>query len=212
VSETRIITCIEIQQKRRDRFSVFLDGEFAFGVHRDTLVKSGIAKGDVLSEKHINDIQELEAIRSAKEKAMRLLAARPRSTKELTDRLKQAKHSSTTIESVLLYLERIGLLNDSEFGKMYARSKMISKPMGEYLLKRELFQKGLNEEDIQSALDVAYAENSEEQVAWELASNRKKRFRDLDEIKAKKRLLDFLSRRGFSWEIISKILDNWKEL
>ena len=212
MAETRKITSIEIQQKRRDRFSVFLDNEFAFGVHRDTLIKSGIAQGDDLSEKQIEDIQGLENIRSAKEKGLRLLAARPRSTKEIADRLKQAKYSSLVIESVLVEFDRLGLLNDSEFGKMYARSQMITKPMGEFLLKRELQQKGLKDDDIQSAIDVAYSESSETKVAWELASRRKIRYGNLEEIKAKKRVSDFLLRRGFNWEIIKNILVNWKDL
>lgn len=212
MSETRTITSIEVQKKRRDRFSLFLDGEFAFGLHQDTLVKSGIAKGDILTEKHIEEIQYLDNIRSAKEKGIRLLAVRPRSTKELADRLKQTKYSSAVIEAVLVEFDRLGLLNDSEFGRMFAQSKMITKPMGQFLLKRELVHKGLNETDVDAAIESAYSEFSEEKVAWNLASRRKKRLVSLDEIKAKKRLSDFLLRRGFNWEIIKNIIESWEDL
>ena len=212
MADTRKITSIELEQKRKDRFSVFLDKEFAFGIHRETLLKTGIAKGDDLSEKQIKEIQQFENLRAAKEKGLRLLAARPRSAKELADRLKQARYSSETIEHVLKEFDRLGLLNDAEFGKMYARSQMITKPMGQFLLRRELKFKGLKEEEIEQAVDAAYEEQSEKQVAFELALRRKKRVEYLEEMKAKKRVSDFLQRRGFNWEIISDIIEKWKEL
>lgn len=212
MAETRKITSIELQQKRKDRFSIFLDDEFAFGVHRDTLLKTGVAKGDDLTEKQIQEIQELENQRAAKEKGLRLLAARPRSAKELQDRLKQARYSPETIENVLKEFDRLGLINDAEFGKMYARSQMITKPMGQFLLRRELKFKGLKEDEIEQAVDVAYSEESEKQIAFDLAARRKKRVENLEEVKAKKRVSDFLQRRGFNWEIISSILEQWKEL
>lgn len=212
MDEPRKITSIEIQQKRKDRFSVFLDEEFAFGIHRETLLKSGIAKGDLLSEKQVAEIQKLENRRAAKEKGLRLLAARPRSAKELRDRLKQAGFETDVIENVLEEFDRLGLVNDAEFAKMYARSQMIAKPMGEFLLRRELKQKGIGEAAIEDAVAEAYSESSEREVALDLAKRRKKRYQNLDEQKAKKRVADFLQRRGFGWDIVGDIIENWKEL
>ncbi|UCE08880.1 MAG: RecX family transcriptional regulator, partial [bacterium] len=45
-----------------------------------------------------------------------------------------------------------------------------------------------------------------------LIHKRIKRFKNIDEIKAKKRVSDFLLRRGFSWEIISQVLERWNEI
>jgi len=212
MAETFKITSIEFQAKRKDRFSVFMDGEFAFGLHQNVLIKCGIAKGDELTQAQIDSIINLEENHAAKEKAMRLLAVRARSKKELRDRLKQTRFSSDTIDQILIELERIGLLNDAEFAKMFARSKMITKPMGKFLLVQEMKQKGLSEQNINEALDQAYLEKSESQIAFELASKRKQRYVDLEELKAKKRVSDFLVRRGFSWDIVKSILDQWQEL
>lgn len=208
--ERHKITSLQVQAKRKDRFSVFLDGEFAFGIHQDVLIKSGIAKGDELSSEQIEEILRLEERRAAKEKAMRLLAVRPRSTKEIVDRLRQAKFSQAVIDWVIPELERVGLLNDFEFAKMFARSRMITRPVGEFLLRRELKQKGLSEEQIEAGVEEAYAETSEVQVAGTLAAKRKKRYLELEEMKAKKRLSDFLIRRGFNWEIVKDIIGNWE--
>ena len=110
MSVTRTVTAVEIQAKRRNRFSVFLDGEFAFGVHRDVLLQADIAKGDKLTEHRVRDILDLENRKQAESQALRLLAYRARSKKEILDRLKQKGYSTAVIEGVLKELERLGLV------------------------------------------------------------------------------------------------------
>ncbi len=83
------ITDIRPQQKRHDRLSIIIDDEFAFGIHQDVLLTAGIAAGDELTDEQIAEIKRLEARRAAKEKAIRLLAYRARSRKEIADRLRQ---------------------------------------------------------------------------------------------------------------------------
>ena len=210
--EAKKITSIERQAKRSDRYSVFLDGEFAFGIHEDVLIKSGIAKGDLLNETQIENIIEKETRRKAKEKSFRLLSVRARSRKELVDRLKMAKFSQPVIDSVLEDLEKLNLINDSDFAKIYARSRMVTRPAGEFLLRQELKQKGVSEKDVESGVEEAYREKSEQTLARELAVKRKKRLASVEETKAKKRMSDFLLRRGFSWDIVKDIIENWDNL
>ncbi|MBN1465808.1 RecX family transcriptional regulator [candidate division KSB1 bacterium] len=212
MDETRLITTIEPQEKRKYRFSIFLNGEFAFGIHQDVLIQSGIARGDALSQEKIERILELERRRSAKEKAYRLLAARPRSRKEMSDRLKRAGYLPKDIEWVLDELVRLKLINDGEFAVAFARSRMISRPCGQYLLRRELQQKGIDEADINKGVEQAYKEQSESDVARQIASQNKKKQMRLDEDKARKRVTDFLLRRGFSWDLVNDVMERWDEL
>lgn len=206
------VTDIQVQVKRNSRYSVFLDGEFAFGIDQDVLLRSGIARGDELSEEQINKILELEEKKNAKDKAIRLLAVRARSKKEIRDRLQQANFNEQVIEWVIAELERLELLNDSLFAVMYARNRMVTKPVGEFLLKQELKVKGLSEDDIQKGVKEAYLELSEGKIARNLAVKTKKKYRNLNEIKARQKTNDFLLRRGFSWDIVNDIMDNWENL
>ena len=206
------ITDIQIQAKRKDRVSVFLNGEFAFGLHQDVLLKSGIAKGDLLTEREIEEICDLEERRSAKEKAMRLLAHRARSRKELNDRLFRAGFSENHIEWTLGELDRLNLINDAEFAKMFARDRMLSKPMGEFLLRQELRHKGILDPDIELAIQEAYKEQSESQYARKLAVKQKKKQMKLNPEKAQQRVADFLQRRGFHWDITKDIMEQWDSL
>ncbi len=212
MSESRLITDIKLQEKRKDRFSVFLDEEFAFGIHQDVLLKSGIAKGDKLSREKIDAILKMERTRSAKEKAMRLLAHRARSKKELRDRLAQAGFENDIVDVTMAEMERLRLVDDAMFALMFARNRMITKPVGEFLLRRELQQKGIGERDIDKAVVEAYREKSEAKVARELAVKNKKKQIKLDEQKARKRVADFLMRRGFHWDLVKDVLEDWDNL
>jgi len=212
MAEKRTVTAIEMQKKKVDRISVFLDGEFAFGLHQDVLLECGIAKGDELTAERIEAILALEERRRAKEKALRLLSVRSRSRKELTDRLNQAHYTPAAVESALAEMERLGFLDDAGFAKMWGRNRTATRPAGAFLLRQELRHKGLSDAEVEQGLQAAFQEQSEAEVARALAVRRKKILASLPEEKAQKRLQDFLLRRGFSWEIVSTLLGEWESL
>ncbi|HNW58839.1 MAG TPA: RecX family transcriptional regulator [bacterium] len=212
MAEKRTVTAIEMQKKKVDRISVFLDGEFAFGLHQDVLLECGIAKGDELTAERIEAILALEERRRAKEKALRLLSVRSRSRKELTDRLNQAHYTPAAVESALAEMERLGFLDDAGFAKMWGRNRTATRPAGAFLLRQELRHKGLSDAEVEQGLQAAFQEQSEAEVARALAVRRKKILASLPEKKAQKRLQDFLLRRGFSWEIVSTLLGEWESL
>ena len=208
----KTVTAIQAQKKNNKRCSVFLDNEFAFGVHQDVLLKSGISKGDQLSEEQIEAIAALEDLHRAKQKAYKLLAVRARSEKELRDRLVRDQIPGKIIDTVITDLKNLGMLNDREFALMFARSRMITRPEGAFLLRRELFEKGIDEAFIDTAVDQVFTEKSESDWAFEVAAKRKRQIGHPDDIKTQKKVSDFLQRRGFRWEIVREIMDRWNEL
>ena len=211
-SHTMKITLIEPQAKNKNRVSVYLDGEFAFGIHSDVLIKSGIGKGDEISAQKIADILSLENRKAAMEKAYRLLAVRARSEKELKDRLRGEKYSDDAIAWVLQELMRLGLIDDKSFAIQFSKSRVSLKPVGAFYLRQELKQKGLAENHIETGIEEAFKEKSEVNMAMDLAKKKKSQMTSVEELRAKKKLSDFLLRRGFGWEIVNDILDQWEQL
>lgn len=202
------ITKIEVQKKRKNRCSIYLDDEFAFGINIDVLYKFGLKKGDQLSEEDIEKILAVEEKQTAKERALKFLSYRDRSEKEVIDKLKAIGYKEDVINWVLAELKRLKLIDDTRFAISFARTKMIYKPMGEYLLRRELFNKGINEKDINEAIAIVYQEKDPVALASEIALKQVKKYQNLDVIKAKRRVSDFLLRRGFNWDVISDIIEN----
>lgn len=210
--EQKTITAIEVQKKNQDRVSIFLDGEFAFGIDQDVLVRFGLARGDVLAEEMITEILHADQEKLAKNKAFRLLAVRARSRSELAARLHQSGYAPVVIEAVLADLERVQLINDREFALSFARSQIATRPCGEFLLRRELKQKGIADELVEAGIAEAYGEQSQQVLAQRLAQKKKRQSKSLPEEKAKKRVCDLLGRRGFGWELISEIMEGWEQL
>ena len=212
MADVRRVTSIQPQKKRKDRFSVFLDNEFAFGLSIDVLLASGIASGDLLTTEKVQQICELENRAQAKQKAFRLLAVRSQSRHELRQRLSRAHYSDDIITWVIAELDRLGLLDDKAFALEFARSRMATRPEGRFLLHQELRQKGIIEAEICAALDSVFDADTEQSIARDLAAKRKKRYRHLENQKAKMRVRDFLFRRGFASDIVYDILSDWEEL
>ncbi len=176
------------------------------------MLKSGIANGDQLSEEQIEAIIALEDMQRAKHKAYKLLAVRARSEKELRGRLTRDQIPENILETVISDLKKLEMLNDREFALMFARSRMITRPEGAFLLRRELVEKGIEEELIETAIEHVFAEKSEFDWALELAAKRKRQVSSPDDVKTQKKVSDFLQRRGFRWDIVREIMDRWNEL
>ena len=201
------ITKLEVQQKKKNRCSVYLDTVFAFGISVDLVVQFGLKKGRSLSEAEIADIQLEESKRHAKDRAIRFLSFRDRSEKEVVDKLRSLKLEDPVINWVMDELKRMQLIDDQRFARAFAQNKMITKPMGEYLLRRELTAKGITEVVAQQAIDQIYQEYEPVALAKELAIKQAKKNRRLEPVKLKKRVSDFLLRRGFGWDIIHDVMD-----
>lgn len=202
----RTITRIEAQKKRKNRVSIYLDDEFAFGLDIAVLAKFNLSKGDCLDEERISDILFAEEQRQVRESAIRYLAGRAHSEKELRIKLARKGYAESVINDVLAQLKADKFLDDEEFALSYVRSRMVSKPMGERLLRQELWQKGVSESTIDRAVQAAYADNSQRELALQLAQKRWSRDKHLPEQERKRRLHDFLMRRGFEWDIVSEVI------
>ncbi len=206
----KIITQIAIQQKRKNRCSIFLDDAYAFGLDQEVVLQFGLKKGDVLTEQQIENILLNEEKKRAKDRALNFLSYRDRSEKEIRTRLKNVGYDENIIEWVIYELKRLKFLDDERFAQSFAQTQMITRPAGEYFLKRELKQKGVAEELIEQTIEKTFEEKDQFSVALELAQQKKKRYKNIDEMKAKKRVSDFLLRRGFSWDVVSEVMEQWE--
>lgn len=200
------ITKIETQKKNRTRLSIYLNDEFAFGLNAGVVAKFNLRKGATLSKDKIENILFEEEKKRIKEGAYRILAGRAHSEKELKDKLLQKGFDESLSARVVADLKEAKYIDDQAFALAFARSRILNKPMGEKLLRRELWQKGLKEELIDKAIAAAYSKETQEELAVKLVEKRKSHYQNLEESKRKKRLYDFLLRRGFDWEVAKKAI------
>jgi regulatory protein len=124
--------------------------------------------------------------------------------REVRDRLSRAGFSDEIIESVIEEAVERGWLDDAAFAVLWVRDRLLTKPKGRALLRRELRVKGVPEEHIDRAL--AEVEVDEEALIAQVIEQYMPRYRRLDPKTRERRLYALLMRRGFSPGAIRRAL------
>ncbi len=143
----------------------------------------------------------------ARQYAFLLLKFRPRSSQEISQRLKKKKFDQKTIKETTLYLEEKGFLNDREFARTWIESRL-KRRFGFNRIRRELGIKGIDKQIIDLETQEIKKRYSEEDSLIQLAEERWRKLSGIPAQKAKQRLFGYLSRRGFSPALIIETLDN----
>ena len=133
------------------------------------------------------------------ERALGLLAVRPRARRELERRLLAAGFEADEVADVLVRLERVGLIDDEAFATQMAEYQFSSRRAGRRAVTSALLAKGIDPELAARVADRA--PDDEQQRAHDLAVTRAGRLRGLDPAKAFARLTSLLMRRGYAPEI-----------
>jgi len=201
------ITALERQPRRR-RVNLHIDESFAFSVGLDVCVQFGLRVGDDVTEARLSEIREAQARGSTMESALRLLAYRPRSESELRRRLAARGTEPNAVEQTLARLRESGLVNDEESAAILVENRDRASPRGKRLIASELRAKGIDR-DI-TARAVAALED--EAAAHRAGARRAKSLGGLSAGNFKRRLTEFLLRRGFDTEVSAATAGRlWRE-
>jgi regulatory protein len=143
------------------------------------------------------------------QRAVKLLAAKPRSVAELRERLLEKEWTNEeTVDAVLKKLSEYGYLNDERYAFGYASYKVRQRPVGRQRLQRDLNMKKVPRETADEALNLVFEETPEEELI-DRAIEKRVRLRGRPETRAEmKSLIDHLMRQGFSYDLISSKVRN----
>lgn len=139
--------------------------------------------------------------------AYALLRQRPRSEREIRERLKLKGYAAGAIDGCVEALRRAGDIDDAKFARFWVESRMQFNPMGDIVLRHELKSKGVAESVIEEALAAKAKAFDEYAVALNMARERFAQLAKLDRKKAMKRLYDFLVRRGFKFDTVERVIE-----
>lgn len=202
----RKITAIQAQKKHPGRVNIHLDGEFAFGLAR--MVAAWLSVGQELSEEKIQRLQLEDARERAFQQAMLFLSYRARSEAEIRQNLRKHEIPEPVVDHTIERLRQDGLANDKEFARAWVENRSTFRPRSRRMMTMELRQKGLDDEAVKYAIEAV----DDETLAYEAAQKRAPRLRDLEWNEFRKKLSDFLARRGFSYSVIAPVVTRiWNE-
>ena len=201
------ITAMVMQKNTPNRVNIHLDGEFAFGLAR--IVAAWLRVGQELSEEKIEQLQAEDARERAFQQAMLFLSYRARSESEIRKNLLRHEIPETVIEQTLERLRQDGLANDSQFASAWVENRSTFRPRSRRMMAMELKQKGLDEEAIRAAIETV----DDESAAYEAAQKKVPRFKSLEWNEFRRKLSEFLARRGFSYSTIAPVVTRiWNEM
>ena len=202
----KTITAIEAQKNNPNRVNVYLDGEFAFGLAR--IVAAWLKTGQRLEDDKVASLEADDTREQAFQQALLFLSYRVRSEAEIRQNLRKHETPEAVIEETLERLRQARLTDDDQFARAWVENRSTFRPRSRRALAMELRQKGLSGEAAQSAL----AGVDEEALAYEAARKRVNRLKGLEWTDFRKKLSEFLARRGFPYTVIAPTVSRiWNE-
>lgn len=144
--------------------------------------------------------------KQAKISSLRLLAATPKSRNELAKKLSEKGFDGRVIRETLDELEKQGLLNDRAYAQEIVVKNTQGHLSGAKKIAFDLKRHGISEEVRVEMLSNLTPEQ-EAGRAREAALQRWERFKNLPEEKRRKRVYDFLVRRGFDYQIAREVVE-----
>ena len=159
--------------------------------------------------------------------ALRFLSYRPRSEKEVRDRLNikyqsfdkaqdrksNIKNLTLVIDKVIQKLKEQKFINDEEFAKWWIESRLRFRPRSINLIKKELLQKGIERDIIDGQISNLIHSTGSGQISNDLQQAKKliekriERFRNLTKQEIYQKLGRYLASKGFDWETIKQSID-----
>jgi len=203
------ITALKQQVENHERISVFIDGEFAFGVWTDQVSGNQLHIGKDLSAAELYDLLDDEEALRVRSAALQYLAYAPRTEYQLRKRLRQKNYSRRGIEGIIQDLRDIGYIDDRKYAMEYVRARFEHKGYGPERIRRELDADGVQHEYINEAIAVCTDPDDLAERARQLLQRFQGRVHgSLPE--QKKKLVAYLIRRGYGYmmakELVQEVL------
>ncbi|MGF7229472.1 MAG: regulatory protein RecX [Candidatus Saccharibacteria bacterium] len=197
------ITDIKQQVKRPERYSIFVDGKFSFGLSENGLLESKIFVGMEIDKHDLKALQSTANTDKAYGNSLRYVVMRPRSLWEMQTYLRRKQVEEPVAEVIIQKLQALDLLNDLKFAEAWVANRRLLKATSKRKLRQELQQKRVSESVITQVLQED--ETDERTVLRALIA--KKRAHYPEDAK----LMQYLARQGFSYDDIKSALGSYEQ-
>lgn len=197
------ITKIEYQKKNKERFNIYLDGEYAFAIDMNILIKYSLKKDMLLDDDVIDDILKSEEKISVYYYGLSVLSRAAKSEYELRLKMKDKGFDSRLIDNAINRLKEQKYIDDGRYCEMYINDKINISKYGVLKIKEALYYKGIDKEIIEEKIKSISMEEERERA---FIFGQKKLFSIKEDDTRKKgiKLSNYLIGKGFEYEIVKK--------
>lgn len=215
-----IVSKLEYQKRDPSRVNLFIDGKFFCGISLDTLAKESLYEGLEIEEGTLNDILKREITNRFLSRSMEYIARSPKTEFQMYKYLKELKFKKKGIwykedldvnwdelfNTIVEKLKKYKYIDDENYARLFVSSRLKNKPRGKSVLIGELLSKGVNK-------DIAELVCNEEiEDEYELLKAAfEKRYRGKEFNYKDSKMINFLLRKGFSWDLIQRLKNDDSE-
>jgi regulatory protein len=195
------ITALTPSPRRKGRVHIYLDGKFLASVDAMTIAMYRLSVGQTMSPAVLADLERDAVLTRFVDRALRFLGFRPRSEAELRAYLRRQEATPEQVEAVLADLRRQKLVDDEAFAQFWRESRDRFSPRGEGALRSELRAKGVASDIVAEVMPDA---DEEDALAMRAAERQLRTIRALPWPDFRTKLLGYLQRRGFRYEVANR--------
>jgi regulatory protein len=191
------------------KVKVYLDGTYAFSVEAAVALEAKLRLNQELNQSGLETLERENQAKKALAAANNILSFRPRSEKELRQKLSQKGYDSPTIAGCIDHLKELGLVNDAAFARYWAENRASFSPRSGRMVNLELRQKG-----VPSELAEATCEGVDDDcAAYDAGYKKASRLVTADYEEFRRKVGEYLKRRGFGYEVIDRSLKKlWEQI
>lgn len=197
------VTKLEVQKKRAGRYSIHIDGRYAFSLSDNDLITSGLHQGQELSNVEVAAMQKLSLESKALDRVYNFLSYRQRTEREVRDYLRRRDYEPEFIDEVIARLQKQGMLSDEQFAASWVGDRQSLKPRSKRRLEQELRQKGVSADIIEQTL----AEVSPEDELDAIKTVAQKKL-TLAKYQDQSKLITYLVGQGFEYSLVKQALND----
>ena len=203
-----VITAITPSTKREGRFDVVADGRPLATLSLEAIERLGLTVGTTLSE-HTNAAveHEVQTLRTY-DRALNMLAFRARASRELRVALLKKGEPEPYVTAALERLSALGLVNDADYARQFARAKVSGPGLSKRRLQSELFRRGVARDVADAAIGEVLSDEAvdEQAIIERVAAKKLRTLSNLDADTRRRRLYAFLARRGYESDDIRRVM------
>jgi regulatory protein len=190
----------ERKPRPRDRVEIRLSGGRFFAI--PLTAAEALSVGQQLSDEDVAHLDGIDQYTRGRDKAMRMLALRSRSKREIDDALRAMNLHDTIRTGIVRELEEIGLVDDARFAREFVAVKKDVRRVGPHRLRHDLGRLGLPRAAVDEALSGFGAEEQETMARALVA---KTLGAALPSEKLVRRVVGMLRRKGYDYAVVNRI-------
>lgn len=203
---TQKITKIQAQ-KRKGRFNVYVDGQYAFPISEAVFIKYRLFKGMELDKQLIETLKTADNLSKLHTRALNYLAHNLRTEAEVRTKLQTLTDDDAAIDEVIDQLKDQQLINDRKYADSYVRTIVRQRKNGPGWIHQKLLEKKIDQSLIEAALADYFPESQVIEIGVRVAESQMKHYQRESQKMAINKIKEMLVRRGFGFELIGDIME-----